>query len=60
MNPPQTTNRLFAGNSVLNFAGQLIPLIIGVLSIPFVIKGLGVDTFGILSLAWMLVGSLLC
>lgn len=51
-----THTSLIARNSLLNFAGQLVPLIIGVASIPFVIKGLGVDRFGILSLAWMLLG----
>lgn len=56
MSLPQTRNGLIARNSILNFAGQFIPLIVGVASIPFVIKGLGVDSFGILSLAWMIVG----
>jgi O-antigen/teichoic acid export membrane protein len=56
MTTPLVNNRLVARNSILNLAGQAIPLVVGVLSIPFVIHGLGVDTFGILSLAWMLLG----
>jgi O-antigen/teichoic acid export membrane protein len=47
---------LLARNSLLNLAGQLIPLLVGVASVPYVIAGMGVDGFGILSLAWMILG----
>ncbi|MBI4535614.1 MAG: flippase [Ignavibacteriae bacterium] len=47
---------LIARNSVLNFFGQIIPIIVGILSIPFVVLGLGIDKFGILSIASMLLG----
>jgi O-antigen/teichoic acid export membrane protein len=56
MSSPHPRTGLIARNSVLNFVGQFIPLVVGVISIPFVIKNLGVDQFGILSLAWMLLG----
>jgi len=56
MGLPPTRSGLIARNSVLNFAGQVIPLVVGIVSIPPVIKGLGVDSFGILSLSWMLLG----
>jgi O-antigen/teichoic acid export membrane protein len=36
--------------------GQVAPLIAAVISIPLLIKGLGVDRFGILTIAWMLIG----
>lgn len=36
--------------------GQVAPLIAAVVSIPLLIKGLGVDRFGILTIAWMLIG----
>src|SRR5208283_2483771 len=39
-----------------NFGGQIIPLIVGIFAIPLVIHGLGAESFGILSLAWMLIG----
>ena len=52
----QLRNNLIVRNSLLNFSGQLIPLIVGAVAIPFVIRGLGVENFGILSLAWMLLG----
>jgi O-antigen/teichoic acid export membrane protein len=45
-----------ARNIVINFLGQIIPLIVGVFAIPFVIRGLGVESFGILSFAWMFLG----
>jgi len=47
---------LLARNTVLNFLGLALPLIIGVVTIPFIIRWLGVDRFGILSLAWVVVG----
>ncbi len=47
---------LLARNTFLNFLGLALPLIVGVITIPFVIRWLGVDRFGILSLAWVVVG----
>ena len=47
---------LLARNTVLNFVCATVPLVIGVVSIPYVIHGLGVDRFGILSLAWVMAG----
>ena len=56
MSLPATRSGLIARNSIINFVGQFVPLVVGVLSIPFVVRGLGVDSFGILSLSWMLLG----
>lgn len=53
---PQTAP-LVARNSVLNFLGQLLPLAAGVATIPMVVRGLGNEAFGILSIVWMLLGS---
>ena len=36
--------------------GMVLPLIVGVLSIPFAIKGLGKEGFGILTIAWVILG----
>jgi O-antigen/teichoic acid export membrane protein len=47
---------LLARNTVLNLIGQGIPLIIGVFTIPFIVKGLGTERFGLLSLAWVVLG----
>jgi hypothetical protein len=51
------TGSLIARGSVLNdFFGQLVPLTVGVFAIPVLVKRLGVDGFGTLSLTWMLFG----
>jgi O-antigen/teichoic acid export membrane protein len=47
---------LLARNTLLNLAGQVIPLLIGVATIPYVVRGLGTERFGILSIAWVLLG----
>ena len=47
---------LLAKNTVLNFIGQVVPLFVAVITIPFIIQGLGADRFGILSLAWIIIG----
>lgn len=52
----KTGANLLAYNSVLNFIGQIIPLLFGLIAIPITIKGLGIDAFGILSLAWVALG----
>ena len=48
--------RLLARNTTLNLVGRAVPLIVGVVTIPFIIRGLGTDRFGILSLAWVVLG----
>lgn len=48
--------RLLLRNTILNFIGRLVPLVIAIFTIPYVIHGLGVERFGILSLAWVILG----
>ncbi len=43
-------------NILLNNIGKLIPLIIGVATIPIIITNLGLEQFGILSLVWIISG----
>ena len=43
-------------NVIWNFVGQVAPLFAAVFAIPILIKGMGVDRFGLLSLAWMFIG----
>jgi O-antigen/teichoic acid export membrane protein len=43
-------------NTTLNVLGQAVPLLVAVFSLPPTIRGLGAERFGILSLAWVLVG----
>ena len=43
-------------NTLWNLIGTGIPVIIGVIIIPYIIKKIGVESFGILSLIWALIG----
>jgi len=53
----QATKRgLLVRNSVLNLLGQVLPLVVGVITIPYIVTRLGTDRFGILSIAWMVLG----
>src|SRR5689334_19153014 len=51
-----TGGRLLARNTLLNLVGQAIPFLVGVVTIPYVVHGIGTERFGILSLAWVLLG----
>lgn len=45
-----------ARNSVFNLLGQGVPFLAAVVAIPPLIRGLGTDRFGVLTLAWMVTG----
>lgn len=47
---------LLLKNSAYNFVGSIAPLIVALFTIPFLVKGLGEEKFGILSLAWVVIG----
>ncbi len=47
---------LLARNAFYNFLGQATPLLVAVVSIPYVVHGLGPERFGLLSLAWVVLG----
>jgi O-antigen/teichoic acid export membrane protein len=51
-----TSGRLLVRNTVLNLVGQGAPLVVALFAIPVLIKGLGTERFGVLTLAWMLIG----
>src|SRR5579863_2008342 len=51
-----TRGRLLARNTILNLIGLAAPLPVGVVAIPFLVRGLGVDRFGVLTLMWAVVG----
>src|SRR5450759_4049184 len=48
--------KVIAKNTAINLVGQVLPLFVGIATIPMLIKGLGTDRFGILTLAWMVIG----
>ncbi len=51
------TSKVLAKNVVFNFVGQIIPIIVMVITMPFIIKGLGTARFGFLSIVWIIIGN---
>ena len=51
-----TSGRLLARNTLWNLLGQLLPMVVALVTIPALVRGLGVDRFGVLSLAWIVIG----
>jgi O-antigen/teichoic acid export membrane protein len=47
---------LLAKNTIFNLIGQILPMFVGVVTIPYIVKGLGTDGYGILSIAYMVLG----
>jgi O-antigen/teichoic acid export membrane protein len=54
--PALTSGRVLARNTIWNLIGQLLPMVVGVGAIPPLVRCLGVDRFGVLSLAWIVIG----
>src|SRR5713101_3770903 len=55
-NASLTGGRLLARNTIWNLLGQLLPMAVGVVAIPPLVRGLGIDRFGLLSLVWIVIG----
>lgn len=51
-----TSGRLLARNTILNLVGEALPFLVGLFAIPVLIHGIGVDRYGILTLAALVVG----
>jgi O-antigen/teichoic acid export membrane protein len=51
-----TSGSLLARNTIYSLVGQGLPLIVAIFSIPLLIKEIGVDRFGILTIAWIIIG----
>ena len=49
-------NKIIVRNTVLNFFGLVVPLAVGFVTIPMVVRALGNDRFGILALVWIVFG----
>jgi O-antigen/teichoic acid export membrane protein len=52
----RTPGAVLVRNALLNVAGSGGPMLIGLVSIPILIRSLGPDRFGLLTLAWALIG----
>ena len=50
--------RRVARNAAYNLAGQALPLAVGSLTIPFTLRWLGPERFGLLALVWVILGYL--
>jgi O-antigen/teichoic acid export membrane protein len=48
--------RRLLSNTAWNVAGQLAPLVVGVLTLPLLIRLVGLERFGFITLVWVLVG----
>src|SRR6266516_1604877 len=54
--PGPLAGRLLARNALYNVLGQGLPLLVGVAAIPVTIRALGEARFGLLGLAWAILG----
>ncbi len=52
----QIKGNLLAKNTALNFIGQVVPLFVALVTIPYIIHHLGTERFGIFSLAFVVLG----
>ncbi len=50
-----TSSKVLVKNTLWNLIGQALPLAVALLTIPLLIRGLGIERFGILTLAWTLI-----
>lgn len=50
------SRRALAKNSLINLAGFGLPLLVGLITIPLIVRGFGVERFGVLTLAWAVIG----
>jgi len=51
-----THGRLLGRNAIWNLLSQVAPLAVAVMTIPVLIRGLGTDRFGVLTLVWIVFG----
>src|SRR5215831_14398499 len=54
--PAPVDSAKLARNTAFNFAGQVLPLLAGIALIPYIMRGLGPDRFGILGIMWVVFG----
>ncbi|MDA8324630.1 MAG: flippase [Nitrospiraceae bacterium] len=51
-----TSGILLAKNTAYNLLGSLLPILAAFLAVPSIVRQLGTERFGVLSLAWMVMG----
>lgn len=50
------SKKLISRNVIINVVGYTVPMLFAVVTMPFVIRSLGNDRFGLLSIAWLFLG----
>lgn len=50
------SRKALAKNSLINLAGFALPLAVGLITIPLIVRGFGIERFGLLTLAWAIIG----
>ena len=53
-----TGGRLLVRNTLLSIAGEVAPLALGLIAIPILVRELGVDRYGVLTLSYLIIGYL--
>lgn len=53
---PYISNRRLVRNTLYNFTGRVLPYFIAIISVPILIRGIGLERFGILTLVWAIIG----
>lgn len=43
-------------NTIYNLLSSVIPMSIGIIAVPFLIKKMGIESFGVLSIIWTFIG----
>ncbi|MCI2425054.1 flippase [Candidatus Acetothermia bacterium] len=57
MNKPlEIKGSILARNTLFNLIGQGLPLVVAIVTMPLIIQGLGTERFGLLALAWVVLG----
>ena len=52
------SGRALLQNTIWNITGSAAPLVVAAVTIPILVAGLGLDRFGLLTLAWTVIGYL--
>ncbi len=50
------TTKFLVNNTLINLLGQAVPLLVAVFAIPPLVHGLGTARFGLLTIAWVVIG----
>ncbi len=51
-----SSGQLLAKNTLFNLLGNLLPVIVSLVSVRLLVEGLGTERFGLLNLAWIVIG----